>query len=106
MNDNQTVLAATEGVDYRQTVLMVDDRPENLVALDAILDDGQTILLRAHSGEQALQLLLDHEVALVLLEYFEEHFHPQSDLKLLQPDFLLWFVAQLLLLKAVVNLLA
>lgn len=68
MKDNQDVLAVTAGVDYRQTVLMVDDRPENLVALEAILDDGQTILLRAHSGDQALQMLLDYDVALVLLD--------------------------------------
>ena len=39
------------------------------------------------------------------LEDFEEEFHPQSGLELLQPDFLLRLVAQLLLPKVVVNLL-
>lgn len=67
-DDNQNVLISTGDVGFRQTVLMVDDRPENLVALDAILDDGQAILLRANSGEQALQMLLDYDVALVLLD--------------------------------------
>jgi response regulator RpfG family c-di-GMP phosphodiesterase len=54
--------------DFRQTLLLVDDRPENLASLDAILDDGQRSLLKAESGEEALQLLLDHDVALVLLD--------------------------------------
>ena len=38
------------------------------MALEALLDDGQVTLLKAGSGEEALQLLLDHEVALVLLD--------------------------------------
>lgn len=54
--------------DFRQTLLLVDDRPENLASLDAILDDGRRRLLKAGSGEEALQLLLDHDVALVLLD--------------------------------------
>ena len=39
-------------------ILIVDDRPENLLALEAILEPlGQT-LVRAHSGDEALRLLL------------------------------------------------
>lgn len=68
MNDNQDVLLPAEKVELRQKLLLVDDRPENLVALEALLDDGQVMLLKAGSGEEALQLLLDHEVALVLLD--------------------------------------
>ncbi len=55
-------------LDYRQTILLVDDRPENLASLEALLDDGVRVLLCAASGEQALQLLLEHEVSLVLLD--------------------------------------
>ncbi len=55
-------------VDSKQTILLVDDRPENLASLEAILDDGKHVLLKAYGGEQALQKLLDHEVALVLLD--------------------------------------
>lgn len=49
-------------------VLMVDDRPENLVALAAILQPlGQT-LIRATSGEEALRQVLRHDFAVILLD--------------------------------------
>jgi PAS domain S-box-containing protein len=49
-------------------VLLVDDRPENLLALEAILEPlGQT-LLYANSGEDALRRLLRHDVAVILLD--------------------------------------
>jgi PAS domain S-box-containing protein len=49
-------------------VLLVDDRPENLLALEAILEPlGQT-LLYASSGEDALRRLLGHDVAVILLD--------------------------------------
>ncbi len=52
-----------------QKVLLVDDKPENLVALEAVLNDGVTTLLKANSGEAALQFLLHHDdIALVLLD--------------------------------------
>ena len=57
-----------QDVDYRQTILLVDDRPENIASLEALLDDGRRELLSATSGERALQLLLEHDVAVVLLD--------------------------------------
>ena len=49
-------------------ILLVDDRPENLLALEAILEPlGQT-LLYAHSGDEALGQLLRNEVAVILLD--------------------------------------
>jgi len=49
-------------------VLLVDDRPENLLALEAILEPlGQT-LLYASSGEDALKQLLRRDVAVILLD--------------------------------------
>src|SRR5436190_12676365 len=49
-------------------VLLVDDRPENLLALEAILEPlGQT-LVYAHSGEDALRQLLRRDVAVILLD--------------------------------------
>jgi PAS domain S-box-containing protein len=49
-------------------ILLVDDRPENLLALEGILEPlGQT-LLYAHSGEDALRQLLQHDVAVILLD--------------------------------------
>lgn len=55
-------------VPSKATILLVDDQQENLVALDAILLNlGQT-LVEAHSGEEALRFLLDHDVTLILLD--------------------------------------
>jgi PAS domain S-box-containing protein len=49
-------------------ILIVDDRAENLLALEAILEPlGQT-LVRAHSGDEALRLLLTHDFAMILLD--------------------------------------
>lgn len=48
--------------------LLVDDLEENLVALGALLERDGLILLKAHSGQQALELLLEHDVALALID--------------------------------------
>jgi len=49
-------------------ILLVDDREENLLALEAILEPlGQTLLF-AQSGEDALRQLLQREVAVILLD--------------------------------------
>jgi len=47
---------------------MVDDRAENLLALEAILAGLGHELLRASSGEEALKRLLVEDVALILLD--------------------------------------
>jgi PAS domain S-box-containing protein len=49
-------------------VLLVDDRPENLLALEAILEPLEQTLLGANSGEEALRQLLRHDVAVILLD--------------------------------------
>jgi signal transduction histidine kinase len=49
-------------------VLLVDDLEENLTALEALLADPALELLKARSGEAALELLLIHDVALALLD--------------------------------------
>ena len=49
-------------------ILLVDDRPENLVALEAILDEEELNLIKANSGNDALSLLLEHDFALILLD--------------------------------------
>lgn len=48
--------------------LLVDDREENLIALEALLRREGLVLLRARSGPEALELLLQYEVALALLD--------------------------------------
>jgi PAS domain S-box-containing protein len=49
-------------------VLLVDDRPENLLALSAILEPLDCNLVQAHSGLEALKFLLKQEFALILLD--------------------------------------
>ncbi len=51
-----------------QNILIVDDHPENLIAMQAILEDEDCSLLTASSGNEALGLLLKNEVTLVLLD--------------------------------------
>lgn len=49
-------------------ILLVDDRQENLLALEAILSALDQTLVRAHSGEDALKALLTDEFAVILLD--------------------------------------
>ena len=49
-------------------ILLVDDREENLLALEAILGGLGHELLRATSGQQALKHLLVEDVSLILLD--------------------------------------
>jgi two-component system sensor histidine kinase/response regulator len=48
--------------------LLVDDLEENLIALEALLAREDLVLLSARSGKEALELLLDHEIALALID--------------------------------------
>ncbi|HDP99688.1 MAG TPA: response regulator, partial [bacterium] len=57
MNDNE-----------KANILLVDDKPENLLALETILDDENVELFKANSGNQALALILEHDFALTLLD--------------------------------------
>ncbi|HET8729714.1 MAG TPA: response regulator [Moraxellaceae bacterium] len=51
-----------------QSILLVDDRSENLTALETLLERPDVQLLAAENGNDALKLLLRHDVALVLLD--------------------------------------
>ncbi|MET8140149.1 response regulator [Sphaerisporangium sp. NPDC005288] len=52
----------------RAKILLVDDREENLIALEAILSSLDVVAVRARSGEEALKALLSIEFALILLD--------------------------------------
>lgn len=49
-------------------VLLVDDQPENLLALEAILDSLRENLVKADSGASALRCLLNQDFAVILLD--------------------------------------
>jgi two-component system cell cycle response regulator len=49
-------------------ILIVDDRIENLVALEKTLADLDAEIIKAASGEEALASLLEHRMALILLD--------------------------------------
>jgi signal transduction histidine kinase len=55
-------------INHDVRILLVDDRPENLVALEAILEPLDVGLDRATSGEEALRRLLSSEYACVVLD--------------------------------------
>lgn len=49
-------------------VLLVDDRPENLLSLEGLLEGMHLLTVRASSGNEALAATLRHDFALVLLD--------------------------------------
>ncbi|MBC7665140.1 MAG: response regulator, partial [Caulobacter sp.] len=55
-------------IDTGIKLLIVDDLPENLLALEASIRDDNYSIHQASSGEQALALLLEHEFALAILD--------------------------------------
>src|SRR3982750_4816417 len=50
------------------SILLVDDRPEKLLALEAVLEDLNQHIVRAYSGREALRHVLDEEFAVILLD--------------------------------------
>jgi CheY-like chemotaxis protein len=55
-------------LDVEAKILLVDDREENLIALEAILGSLDLEMVRARSGEEALKALLTDEYAVILLD--------------------------------------
>jgi signal transduction histidine kinase len=49
-------------------LLLVDDKIENLVALEAVLGDLGDDLVKAHSGKEALRACLNNDFAVILLD--------------------------------------
>jgi signal transduction histidine kinase len=54
--------------DDRATLLLVDDRPENLLTLEAVLEPLGHEMVRASSGEDALKVLLTHDISTIILD--------------------------------------
>ncbi len=49
-------------------ILLVDDKPENLLAMEALLESPGLNIVTALSGNEALGLMLEHDFAMVLLD--------------------------------------
>src|SRR5579862_7166332 len=52
----------------KANILMVDDQPAKLLSYEAILGELGENLIQARSGRQALEQLLKHDIAVVLLD--------------------------------------
>lgn len=53
---------------YRQKILIVDDKIQNLVALENVLRDCDADVFKAVSGNEALRAILSHDFALAILD--------------------------------------
>src|SRR5262245_13962569 len=61
-------MALMENGEQKINILLVDDNPSNLLALETILQAPDRNLVRASSGEEALRFLLDDDAAVILLD--------------------------------------
>ncbi len=56
------------GADSKVNILMVDDTPKKLLALEAVLGCLRQNIIKARSGREALRLLLQKDFAVILLD--------------------------------------
>jgi PAS domain S-box-containing protein len=61
-------VSAAEAPPPQASILIVDDYPANVMALEAILQPLGHTLVRANSGEEALKAVLKHELALIIMD--------------------------------------
>jgi signal transduction histidine kinase len=54
--------------DVKVSILIVDDRPEQLLALEAVLEDLHLDIVRAYNGRDALRQVLNRDFAVILLD--------------------------------------
>jgi PAS domain S-box-containing protein len=59
---------APDGAETRANILLVDDRPDKLLALEAVLSSLNQNLVTARSGKEALRHLLNGDFAVILLD--------------------------------------
>ena len=55
-------------IEDRESILLVDDRPEGLLALEAALQSPEYSLIKANSGVEALSCLLKQDLALIIMD--------------------------------------
>ncbi|MEX1240294.1 MAG: PAS domain S-box protein [Cyclobacteriaceae bacterium] len=49
-------------------ILIVDDKPANILALDGLLSNSDRIIMNANSGEEALKIALEQKIDLIILD--------------------------------------
>src|SRR5437762_13535554 len=54
--------------DGKVNILLVDDKPENLLSLEAVLESLRQNLVKAHSGREALRYVLKDDFAVILID--------------------------------------
>jgi signal transduction histidine kinase len=67
-SSDRAVLPGTAITPAPVEILIVDDRPENLLALEALLEPLGQRCISAHSGDEALRQLLVRDIVLILLD--------------------------------------
>ena len=60
--------ATTEEVDEKVNILIVDDRPDKLLAHEVLLEELNQHIVKARSGKEALRCLLKQDFAVILLD--------------------------------------
>jgi two-component system, sensor histidine kinase and response regulator len=70
MNSENEIIATSFNTEKapKVNILLVDDRPENIISLASILEDDSRIILKANSGNEALKIALEQEIAVMLLD--------------------------------------
>jgi signal transduction histidine kinase/response regulator RpfG family c-di-GMP phosphodiesterase len=56
------------GSEGKASILLVDDRPEKVLAIEAVLEDLDIDIVRAYSGREALRCVLNQDFAVILLD--------------------------------------
>jgi signal transduction histidine kinase len=55
-------------VDPKGKILLVDNEPANLIALQSVLEDMGHEIIMAHSGREALRCLMNEEISVILMD--------------------------------------
>jgi PAS domain S-box-containing protein len=53
---------------HKAVILIVDDKPANLLALESVLISEERVVVTAASGEEALKIILKNEIDLIILD--------------------------------------
>ena len=62
------MIDALNSLNFEKNILIVDDNPENLLALELILKNLDVEIIKAESGNEALSSILYNDYALIILD--------------------------------------